>query len=195
MVLILFSTSCGGNKKDYTLLPTYSKTGKLQAVIEIPAGTNTKIEFNKDSLNFVPDRIDGQKRMIDFLSYPGNYGFIPSTYADPAEGGDGDAIDVLVLGSSLETASVIEVTAIGVLKLKDAGEEDYKIIAMPEIEGRILKSKDFKEFNDKYPGAKNIIETWFANYNQEDISEVMGWGDEKEASEYIEANRIKNKSK
>ena len=48
----------------------------LYAVIEIPAGTNIKYEYNYDSQSFDVDVVNGQKRIINYLPYPGNYGFI-----------------------------------------------------------------------------------------------------------------------
>jgi inorganic pyrophosphatase len=64
---------------NHLALPSFSSDGFLNAVIEIPAGTNTKYEYDKQRLEFKPDLRDGQTRRVDFLSYPLNYGFIPST--------------------------------------------------------------------------------------------------------------------
>ena len=43
------------------------------------------------------DYKDGKERIIQFLPYPGNYGFIPETLA-----GDGDPIDVIDLDEAEE---------------------------------------------------------------------------------------------
>ena len=88
--LVLFS-SCK-NEMEYKSIPAQTEAG-VMAVIEIPAGTNRKIEYNQDLARFEIDVKDGKERIIDFLPYPGNYGFIPSTHMDPARGGDGDALD------------------------------------------------------------------------------------------------------
>ena len=63
----------------------------VQVVVEIPAGTNQKIEFDYKDGTFKVDQIDGKDRVIDFLPYPGNYGFVPGTLMDKERGGDGDA--------------------------------------------------------------------------------------------------------
>ncbi|MDA9133798.1 inorganic diphosphatase, partial [Gammaproteobacteria bacterium] len=63
-------------------MKTFSKNGFLQMVVEIPAGTNKKIEYDKNINEFFIDKIDGVDRVINFLPYPGNYGFIPSTKMD-----------------------------------------------------------------------------------------------------------------
>lgn len=192
MVVIISTLSffnCRSKLVDFSKIDTKSNDGYIHAVIEIPAGTNSKIEFNKTTKIFAPDVKDGKERIIDFLSYPANYGFIPSTYSDPADGGDGDPVDILVLGSTLESGTLIEVIPIGVLKLLDNGEEDFKVLAVPaKLETWKISLDNFIDFNNKYPGAKDIIEIWFKNYNREDTSEILGWGDELEAMTYIENN-------
>ena len=121
------------------------------------------------------------------MPYIGNYGYIPSTYSDPEKGGDGDALDVLVLSESLETGTIVEIIPIGVLKLIDDGEFDYKVIAIPsDSKTQIIKAKSFEEFSSKFPNIIEIIELWFLNYNKDDVANIEGWGDEKEAKKEIE---------
>lgn len=171
---------------DFYNLPTYSVDANLQAVIEIPAGTNYKFEYQQDQNEFIIDRRKDIERKIDFLPYPGNYGFIPSTFSDPEKGGDGDALDILVLSESLNTGSVLEVIPIGMLKIEDDGELDYKIIAVPLAEkDRIIKATNYVDFTKNYPTVKRILETWFTNYDAEEVSEIKGWGDEIEAVKEI----------
>lgn len=179
-ILTLIVSSCGNN--DLGLLPTYSKKNVLQAVIEIPAGTNHKLEYNYNLKKIIVDSIDGKKRIIDFLPYPGNYGFIPSTKMDKKRGGDGDALDVIIISESKASGSIMEIVPIGVLLLNDSGEIDTKIIAIPfEEENRIIKVMDFKGFSSKYPEVKQIIENWFLNYKGKGRVELLGWKDEKAA--------------
>ena len=123
LVMTLLSTSCSMNQFpiDYVGLATYSDDGHLQMVVEIPAGTNKKYEYDYETNTFPMDIKNGMERVIDFLGYPGNYGFIPSTMMDPARGGDGDALDILVLSEHAEQGTIIEVMPIGILVLEDAG--------------------------------------------------------------------------
>ena len=190
--LILFILSLTNCVKDenYYRIPAFSDDKYLQAVIEIPAGTNKKFEYNKLKHIFEVDQKNGKDRVVSFLPYLGNYGFVPSTYSDPKEGGDGDALDILVLSESVDTGTVLKVVPIAVLKLIDDGEIDYKIIAVPKDKNKqILKVSNYKEFCEKYPEVKNIIELWFLNYNKEDKASIEGWGDEKEALQEITKNR------
>ncbi|MEL6917267.1 MAG: inorganic diphosphatase [Bacteroidota bacterium] len=167
---------------DYNDMESLSINGHPNAVIEIPAGTNLKMEYNKKTHRFLPDKRKGKDRKIAFLPYPGNYGFIPSTYSDPNKGGDGDALDILVISESVPTGTVMEAVPLAVLKLLDNGEQDYKIIAIPaDIDKRVIDVTTFNELKTELPSAMKIIEDWFLNYDQEETASIEGWGDEKNA--------------
>lgn len=158
----------------------------INAVVEIPAGTNTKYEYDSELKIFAIDQENGKNRRIDFLPYPANYGFIPSTLAKPELGGDGDALDVLIIAESLPTGTVIESIPIALLKLIDDGEVDYKIIAIPSKPNlQIVRADTFKKLVADYAALPKVVELWFLHYNPKDESSVEGWGDEKEALEQI----------
>ena len=128
------------------------------------------------------------------MPYPANYGFIPSTLSKSDFGGDGDALDVLVISETLATGTVLEVLPIAILKLIDDGETDYKIIAVPiEKNKRIIRATTYTELTTDYPKLLKIIELWFLNYNPKDSSSVDGWGDEKEALNEIKLHDNKKK--
>mgnify|MGYP001156861558 FL=1 len=150
-------------------------SSSLNAIIEIPAGTNIKYEYNYDSQNFEVNIVDGQKRIINYLPYPGNYGFIENTFMNPSLGGDGDALDVLVICEALHQGKKINIEPIAILKLMDDGEEDHKIIAIP--------NKDKESFmSDSIPeSVKIILKTWFSNYKGFGEIQFISWGDKKEA--------------
>ena len=182
---LLACQSQNSEKKLYHL-PS-STTEGIQAVIEIPAGTNEKIEYNTERKRFEVDSINGLARTVNFLPYPGNYGFVPSTYMNPEEGGDGDALDVLVISNSVPTSTVMNVLPIAALKLRDNGEIDTKIIAIPsDSTARTLQSTNFTEFLIEYNMAKKIIEDWFIGYKGVGQIELIGWEDEKGAMREIE---------
>ncbi|MEL6717297.1 MAG: inorganic diphosphatase [Bacteroidota bacterium] len=173
------------DKKLYKL-PSSTAEG-IKVVIEIPAGTNEKIEYNKERKSFEVDSIDGHARIINFLPYPGNYGFIPSTYMNPDEGGDGDALDVLVISNSVPTGTVMNVLPIASLQLRDNEEIDTKIIAVPaDSTARTLQANNFTEFLIEYNMAKKIVEDWFIGYKGIGQMELIGWEDEKAAMREIE---------
>ncbi len=172
------------NKKNYEL-PAIEGDA-INVIIEIPAGTNTKIEYDAKEGTFKADQVDNKDRVVAFLPYPGNYGFIPSTMMDADKGGDGDALDILVIGESQPTGSVLKAKPIGTLILKDGGELDTKIIAIPVDESeRTLKADNFLTLMLDHDPAKRIIEEWFLNYKGKGQMELIRWEDENYAIQEI----------
>lgn len=188
-ILGLLCIKCQSPEKSKVYeLSAYSSNNHIQAVIEIPAGTNKKIEFNPTSKQFEVDQRNGKDRVIQYLPYPANYGFIPGTFSDPTKGGDGDALDILVLCESVPTGTVLEILPIGMLKLVDEGELDYKIIAIPvEIRLRTVDATSLTILQEKYPYIQEIISQWFLNYDSGNSQEIKGIGDEKEALNEIDS--------
>ncbi len=89
--------------------------------IEIPKGSKSKYEIDKELGTLVLDRI-----LYTSTHYPANYVFIPRTYAS-----DGDALDVLVLCSeTLVPLSLVNCKPIGVIAMIDGEHRDEKIIAV-----------------------------------------------------------------
>lgn len=98
-----------------------------------------------------------------YLGYPGNYGFIPQALSPKESGGDGDPLEVIILGQAEERESLVEIKLIGVLKLKDRGEQVDKLIAVP-LKGAFESKETFDRLKVKFPGALEIIQIWFENY-------------------------------
>ena len=93
----------------------------VNAVIEIPQGSRTKYEIDKETGLLKLDRV-----IYSSFHYPVNYGFIPQTLGD-----DGDPLDILVLCSqSIQSLCLVEATVIGNMQMIDSGEKDDKIIAV-----------------------------------------------------------------
>ncbi len=181
--LLLLSSCQSTPKVDYANLTAFSEKG-INAVIEIPAGTNHKIEF--DGLTFKNDQVQGKDRIVNFLPYPGNYGYIPGTKMAKSKGGDGDALDVLVLSESVATGTLMEVVPIAALVLKDGGEMDTKIIAVPtDTNLRIMEVDGFTRLMTEYNVAQRIIGDWFLNYKGFGKMELVSWQNERFAEEEI----------
>jgi inorganic pyrophosphatase len=194
LLVSLFLTCCGDKKFpiNYGDLSTYSAAGHLQMVVEIPAGTNVKLEYDIERNTFPVDKKNGEDRVIEFLPYPGNYGFIPSTVMDIRRGGDGDAVDVLLLSEHLPTGTIIEVLPIGILVLEDSGEKDSKIIVVPIDESmRIMRTNSYESFHSDFIEAKQLIQLWFLAYKEDSVMKFTSWEDEKAARIEIEKWSIK----
>lgn len=189
LLSVVILVSCG--KKDYTRLPAMGEDHLFCMVVEIPAGTNHKIEFNKQSLTFETNQVNGQDRIIEFLSYPCNYGFIPSTLQNKAAGGDGDPLDVMVIGESRETGTILKIIPIAVIHMTDNGERDDKIIAIPaDPFARTINAQDFASLSTRYPSIIQILELWMSSYKGGNLIQIEEWGDEDDATQTIVANRI-----
>jgi inorganic pyrophosphatase len=171
--------------RDVKKLPLRGEKG-YNAVIEVPAGTNRKLEIQPDG-QFVAEKIEGKDRVVNFLPYPGNYGFIPSTLMDETRGGDGDALDIIIIAETVPVGSIQEFIPIAVLKMIDEGENDTKIIGVPADPAlRVIRATNFEQFLLEYDAAKRIIETWFVHYQGYGTVQVLGWEDEKAAAAEIE---------
>ena len=193
LLFFLLLTACKQEKIKFETIPALTEKG-IHAVIEIPAGTNHKAEYNYDTGTFDVEIRKGKKRVVDFVPYVGNYGFIPSTYMDPAIGGDGDALDILVIAESVPTGTVMDVIPIATLQLIDDKEIDTKIIAVPtDPTLRVIKATDFMTFTLKYNAAQRIIQDWFLNYKGPSTTEMRGWKDEKHAMSEVKKWLVKKK--
>lgn len=168
--------------KDY---PAINESGFVNAVIEIPVGTTAKWELNKKSGKVEWEQVDGSPRIVNYIGYPGNYGMIPRTLLDKANGGDGDPLDILVLGSPAKRGSIISCKLIGVLYLKDRGEQDDKLIAVA-ANSPFENLKNITELDEKFNSISEIISTWFSNYKGPDMMHASGFGDAKAANKVLD---------
>ncbi len=156
-----------------------NEDGTINAVIEIPAGTQEKWEVKTDGI-MRRDLKDGKPRSIEYLGYPVNYGMVPGTILSERAGGDGDPLDVIVIGAPLERGQVAAVKMIGVLKLIDQGLMDHKIISV--LPGTVFAEiDDMEELDSDYPGISKIIEIWFENYKWPGKMEAKGYESVAEA--------------
>jgi inorganic pyrophosphatase len=156
---------------DLEQLPAFTSAGNLRAVIEIPAGSSDKREYDPESRSFPVSLRDGLPRRIRFLPYPANYGFIPGTKMHKDQGGDGDAVDVFVLCGAVTSGTVMEVGVIGVVELLDAGERDDKLVALPlDPQLRTVEAADMHELPE---AVRTILVTWLLNYDPEDDAQLV----------------------
>lgn len=94
---------------------------RVNAIIEIPTGSQGKFELHKPSGLLMLDRV-----LFSAVHYPANYGFIPQTYCE-----DDDPLDILVISSQvMPHMCFVDATVIGVMRMRDQGEADDKIIAV-----------------------------------------------------------------
>ncbi|HYC39171.1 MAG TPA: inorganic diphosphatase [Chitinophagaceae bacterium] len=94
---------------------------QVTSLIEIPQGSRSKYEVDKDTGLLRLDRV-----IYSSFHYPINYGFIPQTL-----GQDGDPLDILVICSQpIQPLCLVQATVIGNMQMIDNGTRDDKIIAV-----------------------------------------------------------------
>ncbi len=199
LVVVVFGLcSCNGSLCGGTSYldgyPAFAGHGLVNLVVEIPAGTNDKWSVEEASGSLKWELKDGRRRVIQYLPYPTNYGMIPRTSLPYEIGGDGDPLDALLLGLKVERGAVVHARPIGVLRLIDGGERDDKVLTVP-IAGPLSDVVNLETLASRYPGTREIIETWFTNYKGPARLRSRGFGDAaeaiavvREASRYYEVN-------
>ena len=133
----------------------------FNVVIEIPRGSRVKYELDKPTGLLRVDRI-----LYSSVIYPANYGFLPRSYC-----GDGDPLDVLVLGyEPVVPLAIMRARAIGVMRMADEGESDDKIIAVH------VDDPSFNEYRDIEQLPKHLfreIRRFFQDYKALEHKEVV----------------------
>ncbi|HJP81520.1 MAG TPA: inorganic diphosphatase [Candidatus Saccharimonadales bacterium] len=159
------------------LTPGDVDEGTINVVVEIPAGSSHKIEWNRDLAVMQLDRVDPK-----IFAKPTNYGFIPQTLDE-----DGDELDVLLITNDpLPTGIFLEARILGVMKFSDDDEVDDKIVAVPA---------DDRDTGNAYQTLADLpqqlikqIEFHFNHYKdlkKPGTTVVSHWGDIDEAKQVI----------
>ena len=183
---MLFSISEAKPRDNNGLL---SSEDTLRFRIEIPAGTKQKWEFNDETGEMEKDYKDGKERIIQFLPYPGNYGFIPETLA-----GDGDPIDVIDLDESGVRGELKEVRIIGALNFEDKQEEDIKFIGVSP-NGTFGHIQSIGELLLEKPAVLEILKSWFLNYKKPGKMVFYGYIDRESSIQLITEARKRWKNR
>ncbi len=146
--------------------------GLVNIVIEIPAGSTDKVEWNRLTKKMEVDRVEPSTFPV-----PENYGFIPQTM-----GGDGDNLDAIYISEDIVAVeSVISAKIIGIMYFKDEGQVDDKIICSP-IGSSISTIADIKE---KKLDQLTEYYNHYKDYKKPGITNVVGWADKQAAIDTI----------
>ena len=163
--------------------------GNANVVIEIPKGTKGKWEVSLEDGTIIWEFKKGKPRKVTYKGgYVANYGSIPQTAMPKALGGDGEPIDVVVIGAQIPRGEVVKAKLIGVLNLMEEDEFDGKLIAVkkgsPEYE-----VSSVAELNKKHGNVVDEVAEWFENYKGPDAGlKIKSIGDAEEAMELMVAS-------
>ena len=123
---------------DLSKISAQPKPGIVNVLIEIPAGSKNKYEFDKDLNAFALDRV-----LFSSVQYPYDYGFIPNTLAD-----DGDPLDgMVIMDQPTFPGCVIPARPIGMMEMVDGGDRDEKILCVPADDPRYANVKNLDDID------------------------------------------------
>ena len=161
----------------------------VNAIIEIPVGTRNKYEVDKAKERVKLDRV-----LYSAMTYPAEYGYIENTLA-----GDGDPLDILVISSEPTfPGCIVPARVIGGLEMVDNGKQDYKVIAVVDVDPRY---KEVQDLSDLSEFTLKEIKNFFENYKVlQDVEVIVKDYHDKEYSfqiieeskrAYLEKNPIR----
>src|SRR6201991_3009896 len=108
-------------------LPTWADKKHIHAVVETPRGSTCKLDFDPDLRVFTL-----AEPLMAGLTYPYDWGFIPSTKA-----ADGDPLDVLLIHDAETYPGVVLCcTPVGILEVEQTSkgkkERNDRVFAVPD---------------------------------------------------------------
>jgi inorganic pyrophosphatase len=154
---------------NFAKLPTWADKSCIYAVVETPRGSRAKLEFDPSLRVFTLS-----KPLLVGLTYPYDWGFIPSTKA-----ADGDPADVLIIhDAATYPGLVLRCRPIGILEIlqlnKRKKERNDRIFVVPD---RSPFESDLKDIRKLPKRAVRELEQFFeATDALEDKKlEFLGW--------------------
>lgn len=151
----------------------------VNVVIEIPAGSKNKYEYDEELDVIKLDRVG-----YAAMAHPYDYGFIPETRCE-----DGDHLDAFVLlDHSVFPGCVVAARPVGIMWMIDDGEADEKLICVPAKDPRYDHVTDLDQLSPHLPKE---VQHFFEHYKdlQGKTCEIKGWGNAEQAKEMIEKSQ------
>jgi len=130
----------------------------IQVIIETPKGSRNKYAFNPKQKVF-----ELKKVLPAGMTFPYDFGFIPSTLAD-----DGDPVDVLVLmDEPAFPGCLLKCRVIGVIEgeqsNKKSGERNDRIVAIEQDNHSFADIRDIHDLGEEFVKE---LEQFFVNYHE-----------------------------
>lgn len=164
------------------LFPNYADRGIVNMIVEIPQGSQEKMEINKNlPLNPIMYDVSSDKiRLVTYQAqgskyhgYPFHYGALPMTWESTEhpdrrtkKPGDNDPIDCFDISQrATKTGTVKQVKILGAFAMIDNNETDWKLISIDVADPNAMKYNDWK---DVPKNIINIIYDFLENYKTVD---------------------------
>ncbi len=161
---------------DLRSLQASPEPGLVNLVVEIPAGSSNKYEYNDEAGVMALDRV-----LHSSVRYPFDYGFVPNTLAE-----DGAPLDALVIMQEPTFAGcLIRARPIGILDMLDCGAHDGKLLCVPEADPR---QRGIQSIRQIAPNQLEEVAEFFRTYKSLEgrVVEILGWLDADQAPGLIE---------
>lgn len=187
LTLLLLCCCCFGcgRQTPPTELPTFTENGHLRVVIERPAGTNHQVTYDPSAQSFYPPPEDSAAAKFDFLPYPGNYGFVPSTRPDTQRD---RPLSTLLLAESMPTAFSIEAKPLALVRLICPQGDRYCLLTIPAAPARrLMPDSTLNQLKQNHPAALQILELWLKHHQPADSVQSIQWQDEQQALQQVRA--------
>jgi inorganic pyrophosphatase len=151
----------------------------VEVFVEIPKGSRNKYEWDHHTRRFKLDRM-----LFSSVQYPGDYGFVPRTWAE-----DDDPLDALViLGEPTFPGCSIDARVVGIFYMTDDKGRDAKLITVPDADPRW---QGVQELDDVPKHLLAEIGHFFSIYKDLEGKSVRveGFGTREEALAELEKDR------
>jgi inorganic pyrophosphatase len=154
---------------NFLKLPPFTEDGDVRVVIETPRGSRAKFNYDPRLGTFTLS-----KSLLVGLTYPHDWGFVPSTKAD-----DGDPLDIMVVHDAATFPGlVLACRVIGVLQIeqksKGKAERNDRLFAVPR---RSHSEQGLRDVRDLSKPIQEELEKFFVATDElEDKKlEIIGW--------------------
>jgi inorganic pyrophosphatase len=160
-------------------LPSFAEDGAVNVVVETPRGSRAKFAFEPKLETFTL-----RKSLLVGLTYPYDWGFVPSTTAD-----DGDPLDVMVIHDATTFPGlVLTCRIIGILQIrqksKGNAERNDRLFAVPR---RSHSELGLRDVGDLSKPIREELEKFFIATDELEAKklEIVGWKGRKVALKAI----------
>jgi inorganic pyrophosphatase len=166
-------------------LSPFGPDGSVRVVVECPRGSSVKLKYDADLNAFTLSR-----PLVDGLTYPFDWGFVPSTRAS-----DGDPVDAMILWDRASFPGVvIPCRLIGLLAVEQNSkqrpgtrERNDRIVGVPL---NAPKFKALKEVRDVDSRVREELEAFFAAsvaFEGKDLK-ILQWAGASAAYDLVKAS-------
>jgi len=157
----------------------------IDVLIEIPANSSVKYEFDEDNKRLYVDRFAATP-----MAYPENYGMVDQTKAP-----DGDPLDAFVLTiKAIVPGAWIRSKVIGMIVMKDEKGSDNKLLCVPETPGMDQSTGSWQNLSDIPQDRLDKIKHFLEHYKDLEPGKwvkVERFADKIEAEQILEESRVK----